>query len=331
MGQMLSVGKAESKLLYFNPVVSIVSALLVWAFVIYAAVQPEDAQVELTAWQSWVTDVFNWLYMISQNVWIVVLLYLLYKHFNLKLGKPEDKPEFSDGTYFAMLFSCGVATGLWYYTAEGMWHYEGYGSPRWMDSQMFNMNTRAEHALMATYFHWGLHGWIPYCCVGALLAILHYRRGFPLSMRWTLYPLIGEMCYGIVGDLVEILSILCTVFGVCTSLGLGAMQINKGLVRLDRGTFRGVDENPEGNTGITFCKEAQVVIIIGITLLATISVVAGLKRGIAALAQVAFALSLFILGSMVLLDNTWYILNANTSALGYYLWYLPKILSLIHI
>jgi choline-glycine betaine transporter len=183
--------------------------------------------------------------MLSQNVWIVVLLYVMYKYYNLKLGKDSDEPEFSDLSYFAMLFSCGVATGLWYYTAEGMWHYEGYGTPRWMSREMFNDNTRAEHALMVTFFHWGLHGWIPYVTMGALIAVLTYRRGFPMSLRWTLYPLIGDMCYGIIGDCIEILSILCTIFGVCTSLGLGAMQINKGLVRLDRDTYRGQDFTPD--------------------------------------------------------------------------------------
>merc|ERR1719160_1935778 len=113
--------------------------------------------------------------MISQNVWILVLFYLLYKYYNLKLGKDTDEPEFSDATYFAMLFSCGVATGLWYFTAEGMWHYEGYGSPTWTDKYMWNQNTRAEHALMVTYFHWGLHGWIPYVVIGTLLALFCYR------------------------------------------------------------------------------------------------------------------------------------------------------------
>merc|ERR1719382_2082247 len=85
-----------------------------------------------------------------------------YEGNDLKLGQDDEEPEFSNPAYFAMLFSCGVATGLWYYTAEGMWHYEGYNNPRWMDKQMFNDNTRAEHALMVTAFHWGPHGWIPY-------------------------------------------------------------------------------------------------------------------------------------------------------------------------
>mmetsp|Transcript_119171 Transcript_119171/g.299677 ORF Transcript_119171/g.299677 Transcript_119171/m.299677 type:complete len:777 (+) Transcript_119171:95-2425(+) len=333
--EMYSLGKIGGKF-YFNPVVTFFSFGGVWAIVIWAMAAQGSAARKTWDAQVWVTDIWAWLYMITQNVWIVVLFYLLFKHYNLKLGKDDDKPEFSDGAYFAMLFSCGVATGLWYFSAEAMWHYEGYGTPRWMDEKMFNMNTRAEHAVMVTFFHWGLHGWIPYTVVGALIAILSYRRGFPMSMRFTMYPLIGEMVYGILGDMIEILSILCTIFGVCTSLGLGAMQINKGMVRLDRGTYLGKDyigctgsEGPgdacEGNTGMSEDKGVQICIIIGITLLATASVVMGLKKGIQVLSFVAFGLSVFILISILFMDHTWYILNVLTSSFGYYLWYLPKI------
>merc|ERR1719343_1728515 len=199
---------------------------------------------------------------------------------------------------------------------------------------MFNDNTAAEHSLMVAFFHWGLHGWIPYVVVGSIISFMTYRRGFPMSMRFCIYPLVGEMCYGFLGDLIEVLSILCTVFGVCTSLGLGAVQINKGLVRLDRGTYRGQDRigcsSPgqitcSGRVGLEEGTDVQIGIIIVITLLATGSVVMGLKRGIAALSQIAFALSLFILLSIIFMDNTWYILNALTSSFGYYLWYMPKI------
>mmetsp|Transcript_66932 Transcript_66932/g.145453 ORF Transcript_66932/g.145453 Transcript_66932/m.145453 type:complete len:757 (+) Transcript_66932:80-2350(+) len=319
---------------YFNPVVTIISAVLVWGFVIWAMVEQEYMAEDTGDIQSWVTDIWNWLYMGSQNFWILVLFWLLFKYFNLKLGADDDEPEFSDITYFAMLFSCGVATGLWYYTAEAMWHYEGYGTPRWTDQYMWNDNTRAEHALMVTWFHWGLHGWIPYVVVGATVALLHYRRGFPMAMRFTLYPLIGEMVYGWMGDCVEILSILCTIFGVCTSLGLGSMQINKALVRLDHGTFRGKDEwgcdSPaqltcDGRTGMVVNKQSQIWIIVVVTGLAISSVVAGLKKGIAVLSLIAFFLSVFILLTVLFLDETWYILNALTSTLGYYIWYLPRI------
>jgi choline-glycine betaine transporter len=223
----------------------------------------------------------------SQNIWLEVLFYILYKYYNLKLGKEEDVPEFSDCTYFAMLFSCGA---------------------------------RPHGDLLPLG---GVHCWIPYVTIGALISILTYRRGFPMSMRFTLYPLIGEMCYGVVGDVVEVLSVLCTIFGVCTSLGLGAMQINKGIVRLDSGTYRGIDsigcENPgdikcKGRMEIEINTYTQIVIIVVITLLATGSVVMGLKKGIAAISQIAFALSLFILLTVLFMDETWYILNSLTSS-----------------
>jgi len=325
MKLMPSIGTLGSNVLYMNPWITAFAAGSLWGFVIWAMVAQQAAADDAGSAQAWVTDVWNWLYMLSQNIWIVVLFYVLYKYYNLKLGKDDDKPEFSDAAYFAMLFSCGVATGLWYFTAEAMWHYEGSGNPRWTDTQMWNDNTRAEHALMVTFFHWGPHGWIPYTVVGALIAILTYRRGFPMSMRFTLYPLIGEMCYGRLGDMVEVLSILCTVFGVCTSLGLGAMQINKGLIRLDRGSYRGTDRFVGGRLGIEESTQTQVLIIVVITLLATGSVVMGLKRGIKALSMIAFGLSFFILLSVLFMDQTWYILDALTSAFGYYLWYLPKI------
>mmetsp|Transcript_117995 Transcript_117995/g.378262 ORF Transcript_117995/g.378262 Transcript_117995/m.378262 type:complete len:377 (+) Transcript_117995:1-1131(+) len=286
MKKMYSVGTLGSKIIYFNPVITGLSAGLLWGFVIWAMVGQEEMAEDTQEAQAWVTDVWNWFYMVSKNIWIVVLFYTLYKYFDLKLGKEEDEPEFSDVTYFAMLFSCGVATGLWYYTAEAMWHYEGYNHPHWMDTEMFNDNTRAEHAMMVTFFHWGVHAWIPYVVVGALLSLLSHRRGFPLSMRFTLYPIIGEMCYGVMGDLIEVLSILCTVFGVCTSLGLGAMQINYGLRRLDRGTYRGQDslgcENAgdikcKGRMGIEINTDTQIVIIVVVTVLATASVVMGLN------------------------------------------------------
>ena len=255
------------------------------------------------------------------------------RYYNLKPGPDDSKPEFSDATFFAMVFSCGMATGLWFYTAEAMWHYEGMSSPRWMDEQMVNQNTRAEHALMVTFFHWGVHGWIPYIVVGAQISVMTHRRGFPMSMRFTLYPIIGEMVYGLLGDLVEVRSILCTVFGICTSLGLGAMQINAGLVRLDKGTYRGQDYigcepgqiSCKGNTGMDVSPNSQIVIVVCITVLTTASVAVGLERGIKVLSQAAFLSGTWILLCILFMDETWYILNALTSAIGYYIWYLPKI------
>lgn len=325
MARMTSVGKLEhGTKMYFNPVITFMAGFFLWGFVIWAAIGQEEAVEDAEGLQARITDMFRWLYLSSQNAWIVILLYIFYKYYDVKLGKDDDEPEFSDLTYFAMLFSAGVATGLWYFTAEGMWHYEN-GSARWSDPMMWNDNNRAEHALMVTWFHWGLHAWIPYVLVGSIISFMTYRKGFPMSMRFCIYPLIGEMCYGVIGDLIEVLSILATVFGVCTSLGLGAVQINKGLVRLDRGTFHGVDRigcssqdqiECDGFFGLQVNPMTQVFIILAITLFATGSVVAGLKSGIAFLSQLAFGAALFIVLSVLVLDDTWYILNSLVSTFG---------------
>jgi len=332
LDKMASIGKRGSSY-YCNPVVAGLAGILIWGFVIWGAIGKEAVAAETQAAQAWVTEIWNWLYMSSRNIWLLVLMYVLYKYYDIKLGSEEDKPEFSDLTYFAMLFSCGIATGLWYYSAEAMWHYEGYGTPRWTDHKIWNDNTRAEHAVMMTWFHWGLHGWIAYVLVGVLIGFMTYRRGFPMSMRFTLYPIIGELVYGVLGDIVEVLSILCTVFGICTDLGLGAVQINKAFVRLDRGTYQGRDSygcdengaNCTGRVGLEVNQTTECLLIVVITACAIGSVVMGLKKGIAFLSQLAVVLSVFIVLSILFLDETWFILNTLTSALGYYIWILPKV------
>ena len=225
-----------------NPYVTVYSCILIWGFIIYTISMRWEAYKEFQTWFQWVTDEWTWLYIGSQNLWIGVLLWILCtKYGAIKLGKEGDEPEFSRVQWFAMLYCCGVAVGLFYYgVAEPMWHFHGWGGARWMDADM-NDNEKANHALMVTYFHWGFHGWVPYVVIGALMSIMSYRRGLPLTMRSCFYPLWGKAIEGWRGDVVDVLSIVCTLFGVCTSLGLGVRQLNKGLVRLDRGTYAGAD------------------------------------------------------------------------------------------
>jgi choline-glycine betaine transporter len=366
--------------LNLNPVVFICSAVLLWAFVISCCIWPDDMHYQLRGTQAWVTDVWTWLYILSQNIWIAVLIYVLWFYGDVKLGKDDEKPEWGDLTWFSMLFAAGVATGLWYYSvAEPMWHYKGWGGARWTvgDAITGNENEDAIFAMVVTYFHWGLHGWIPYTLIGAVLGLLTYKRGFPMSIRYCFWPLIGDKVYGWIGDLIDILSILTTIFGVCTSLGLGAMQINSGLNRLSLGFFQGtrtgvpddfayqdptcdshnrfcskcgatdVDISdgtsiPNGvggmcypydlddplqleSTGIQISWNVQIFIIAAITLIATVSVVSGLKRGIVNLSRFTFGLGNLLLVSCLFMGDTWHILNVITQAVGYYIWYLPKI------
>ena len=309
--------------LKMNPIVSGIAAVIIWGFVIWCMVD-DDAGTELSSWKTWVADSWSWFYIVSQDIWVVALIYILFtKYKNLKLGKDDEKPEFSDMTWFAMMFSAGVAVGIFYYSvAEPMWHYNGWGGARWLNE---DDNTKGTHAMMVTWYHWGLHGWIPYTVVGAVLGLMSYRRGLPMTLRFCFYPLIGDRVYGWIGDLVDISSIVCTLFGVCTSLGLGVAQINAGLERLDKGTFKGEQSHPDGRVGIARNTDTQVAIIWIITALATVSVVSGLKYGIRRISQVCFSLGMFLMLTVFFLGNTEYILNLIVQTFGYYLWYLPRI------
>jgi len=347
----IEVGSGPFRLV-LNPVVTAASVIAIWTFVILCIAMPDHMlhYMNLLAF-GWIPEVWTWFYIVSQDIWIVVLLYVMVvsKYGNLKLGKDTDEPEYSLITWFSMLFSAGVAIGLFYYSvAEPVWHYKGWGGARWTHGNKGygNDNEDSIHALMVTWYHWGLHGWIPYTTLGAVLAIMTYRRGFPMTIRYCLWPLIGERCYGWVGDVIDTLSIMTTVFGVCTSLGLGAMQLNQGFQRLSHGFYRGVNyaipDEPKyatptcGGTGQT-CADgmepygfqvnvsSQIGIIITITIIAAISVSTGLKRGIVNLSRVTFALGMFLMLAVLFMGETYFCLDVIVQTFGYYIWYLLRI------
>mmetsp|Transcript_29904 Transcript_29904/g.69564 ORF Transcript_29904/g.69564 Transcript_29904/m.69564 type:complete len:930 (+) Transcript_29904:70-2859(+) len=335
-----------------NPLVSITAATVIWVFIIFAIAMPDRMLHAMnTAAFEWIPEIWTWLYIVSQDIWIVVLLYvcIIGKYGNLKFGKDDEEPEFSFATWFSMLFSAGVAIGLFYYSvAEPLWHFEGSGNPRWQKNVKGygNSNEDAIHAIMVTWYHWGIHGWIPYTTMGAVIALMTYRRGFPMTIRYCFWPLLGDRVFGVLGDAVDALSIVTTLFGVCTSLGLGAMQINQGLQRLNHGFYRGTNyeienvakyANPTcGGTGQT-CENGQesygiqtnvinqILIICCVTLMATISVISGVGQGIKNLSRFNFGLGMFLLLMVLFMGETWYCLDTVVQTFGYYMWYILKI------
>ena len=181
----------------------------------------------------------------------------------------------------------------------------------------YSDNQRAQDSITLTLFHWGIHGWVVYVVVGLLLAFACYRQGHPMTMRSCMYPLIGDKIYGWMGDVIDIVSVVCTMFGVCTSLGLGVMQLNAGVHRLQ--------------DSIEISTLNQIIIIWCVTACATVSVISGLKiKGIRRLSQICFALGVFIMLLVFLLDDPEYLLNLvifqitghylqNVKQLGYHI------------
>uniref|UniRef100_A0A7S0X6I6 BCCT family transporter n=1 Tax=Mantoniella antarctica TaxID=81844 RepID=A0A7S0X6I6_9CHLO len=306
----VSVNVGSLRLIRINWVTTLMASIVLWGFTISALIEPKEVLKEAQMWQSWVTQNFTWLYIGTQNVWIVFLLYLgCSKYGSLKLGKAHEKPEFNDISWFAMLFSCGIGVGVYYWgVSEPMSYYRG--GALWK----VPMNTdddRAQMAIFTTLFHWGLHGWCPYITVAVALGVVCYRWNLPLTMRSAFYPLLGNLIYGPLGDMIDALSIACTTFGVCASLGFGVNSIISGLHRL----------NPD----IAVNVDNQIIIIWFITIVATISISLGLKNGIQTVANVTFGIGLFVVLACLYLDNTWFLLNSFVQSIGHYFQWIVQV------
>ena len=299
----VSVDFAGRRVLRLNWVVTALAVVVLWGFSISALVAPDDTLAQAAKWQSWVTQNFAWLYIGTQNVWAFFLLYVAFsKYGKLKLGRENERPEFGDISWFAMLFSCGIGVGVYYWgVSEPMYYYRGGALNK---IPVLNDDDRAQMAIFTTLFHWGLHGWCPYIIVAVALGLVCYRWNMPLTMRSAFYPLLGHLVYSPLGDFIDALSIACTTFGVCTSLGFGVDAIAAGLGKLD-GSFKNTAEN-------------QIWLVWVITVFATVSISLGLHRGIQTLANFTFSVGLLVVFSLLFMDNTWFLLNSFVQSVGHY-------------
>ena len=262
-------------------------------------------QSEVGDWQSWVTINFTWLYIGTQDVWFVFVLGLMFtKYRHIKLGKDDEEPAFGDYEWFSMLFACGIGVGLYTFgVQEPMSYYRGGALNK---IPFDNDDQRAQQAIFMTLFHWGLHAWIPYVTVALTLGVVCYRQGRPMTIRSAFYPVLGDNIYGLVGDLIDALSIACTTFGVCTSLGLGVTTI--------AATMNRINHNIDSSS-----VTVQSLIIWCITACATTSVLCGLKVGIKNLSQITFSIGLIFLFSLILADSPFFLLNSFVQSIGHYL------------
>merc|ERR550532_1111309 len=298
-----------------NPVVSVCAAIGLWVFVIGVTGDEDQALKDFKEAQTWVTSTFTWLYIASQDWWLFYLIPLCYYYGHVKMGRDDEDPELSDFSYFCMVFTAGVDIGLIFYGAsEPMYHM--LSSSRYAGSGYLNDNQKAQDAINVTVYHWGLQAWVVYALVAISMGFLSYRKGLPLTFRTTLAPLFGKATWGWLGDLVDVVTIITIVAGLCTSLGKGARQIVSGMQRLEW-TEGGMSEDDK--------VDAASWTIAVITLFATASVVSGLNVGIKWLSQMGFVLGNFLLCVVFFLDSPWYILNVIVQTFGYHLQHLIEL------
>ena len=282
-----------------NRPVFIASALLIVGFIILGSLFGELAGEVFNQLQSFITHRFRWLFIILMNVAVVFSLYIaLSRYGDIRLGHQTEHPEYSLLSWFGMLFSAGIGIGLLYWgTAEPLYHF--------MSPPMGQAETveAAKQAMSISFLHWGIHAWALYCVVALSLAYFHYRRGLPLSIRSVLYPLIGQKIYGKWGHVVDTLAVFGTMFGVVTSLGLGAMQINAGFSNV---------------FGIPNNVPVQLCLIAIITAMATLSVMMGLDKGIKRLSDINIVLTVLLLGFMLFFGPTQFIIDSFIENIGNY-------------
>jgi len=283
-----------------NPVFFI-SAVLVIAFVAGTLAFPESANGMLNGAKAWAIEHFDWLFMVSGNIFVLFCIAIaVMPTGKIRLGGQKAKPEFSTLSWFAMLFSAGMGIGLMFYgVAEPIMHMTA--PPDAADGTV----DAAREAMRITFFHWGIHAWAIYAVVALSLAYFCFRQNLPLTIRSSLYPLIGERIYGPIGHAVDTFAVLGTLFGVATSLGLGVVQINSGLHYLL--------DVPNNSTLL------QVGLIIAITGLATTSVVMGLDGGIRRVSELNLVLALVLMAFTLLAGPTLYLFQTFVQNTGHYL------------
>src|SRR5690606_7135328 len=282
-----------------------------------------EADAFFTGLRDWLTSKLDWFFLISGNIFVLMSLAVIVLPWgSIRIGGSEARPDFGYPAWFSMLFAAGMGIGLMFYgVAEPIGNFDAAlagvteeGGVRTDWAPLAGAEGDAEGArrlaMAATIFHWGLHPWAIYGVVALGLALFAYNKGLPLTMRSIFYPVFGERVWGWPGHIIDILAVFATLFGLATSLGLGAQQANAGLSFL---------------FGMPDTDVTRVLLIICITAIATISVVAGLDAGVRRLSEINMVLAGLLLLFVILTGPTLAIVTGFFRNLGDYAEHLPAL------
>ncbi len=306
-----------------NPVF-IISGVLIVSFVVLSSVFQEGAS-EFFGWlRPAATSTFDWLLIVAGNIFVLFCLLLIVSPYGkIRLGGVDARPDFSYTGWFAMLFAAGMGIGLMFFgVSEPISHYsssvaETAGSPdSWapLAGAPGDPQAAARLGMAATIFHWGLHPWAMYAIMGLALAFFSFNRGLPLTIRSAFYPLFGDAVWGWLGHVIDTLAVFATLFGLATSLGFGAEQALAGLNMI---------------FGVPVNDTSKILLILGITSVALVSVVAGLDAGVKRLSELNMVLAILLLGFVIIVGPTVAILSGFFENLTAYIIELPALANFV--
>lgn len=270
------------------------------AFIVLVAgwclISPDSAENHLGTIVTWMGGWFGWFYILLATVVLAFVVYVALRYSRVRLGHDTDRPEYSTFAWASMLFAAGIGTDLMFYAvAEPATQYLAPPRGTAMSEQA------AREGTVWTLFHYGITGWGMYTLMGLALGYFAHRRGLPLAVRSALYPVFGRRIKGGIGNAVDIATVLGTIFGVATSLGIGVVMLNVGLDILF-----GVDQG----------LPAQTALIVVAVVMATISATSGVDKGIRILSQLNVILALLLAGWVLVFGNTQFLLRAAVMNVG---------------
>ena len=295
----MPLSKFMEKQTSFNPLVIGATLFFVVLLVAMILIAPEQTQTLLDAAKSGIFANFSWFYVLAFSVFLGFLVILSVSSLgNIKLGNDEEEPEFGFLSWLAMLFAAGMGVGLMFFgVAEPLTHYLS-------DITAGTAEHKQQEALLHTLFHWGIHAWAVYGTIALALAYFGFRYKLPLALRSCFYPLLKERINGKLGDLIDIMALLATLFGVITTLGFGASQLGAGLHQLGW-----ISENS---------FSLQMVVIAVVMSLATFSAISGVGKGVKILSELNLTLAFCLLIFVLMAGPTLYLLSAFSDNIGTY-------------
>lgn len=287
----------------FDPLVFWVSAGLTIAFIVWGVVLPDSFNAVVTAVFSWTTEGWSWLYLLTAFLLVGACFYLMgSKYGDMKLGHPDDKPEFSTFSWFAMLFGSAIAAGIVFWgPAEPAYHY--MTPPPFFGGEAKTAEAAA-NAMTYSFFHWGLSAWAIYALLTIPLAHVCFTKGLPFKMSSAFYYVFGDRVKGVLGQIIDILAVFATLGGLATTTGLVALQLSSG--------FKYQYKMEIGNFG--------TYIIIGVlTAIFTAAVYTGLEKGIKLIGDVNMWVFVGVWFFVLVFGPTLFLINLTTNSLGQYL------------
>ena len=306
----------------FTKDVTITAKILVGALILWAVAFPTQSGAVLSSINSLILASFNYwyVYVMAFFVGVCLVLAVLPASGRLKLGHDEDKPEFSNFSWFSMMFGAGIGIGmLTFATAEPLYHWAKNPST----IQGLTEGSTAENVRQAyvwSFTHWGLAAWAAYAIVGLSLAYFSYRRDLPLTIRSALAPLFGSSLSGFTGHLVDVVAVVATVLGVAQTLGFGVEQFVSGLSRIGFGDWL-FNTGADGEKSMsTMAIIVSLVVIMGAS---TLSALSGVGKGIKWLSNINMGLSFFILAFFLVFGSTFFGLQALVLGIWDYLISIP--------